>query len=94
MEDEPTTPADAAAQASSQVSSASSSPTASRRSIMLYYQEVSLRVRAAIGGATLARAARLPCGPAACRHKRRGGLDFGRAGSAGCGVRGGPNALE
>ena len=82
MEEQPTTPADAAAQASSQVSSASSSPTASRRSIMLYYQEVSLRVRAAIGGATLARAARLPCGPAACRHERRGWLDIGRAGSA------------
>jgi hypothetical protein len=42
MEEQPTTPADAAAQASSQVSSASSSPTASRRSIMLYYQEVPL----------------------------------------------------
>jgi hypothetical protein len=44
---QPTTPADAAAQASSQVSSTSSSPTASRRSIMLDYQEVLLRVRAA-----------------------------------------------
>ena len=71
MEEQPTTPADAAAQASSQVSSASSSPTASRRSIMLYYQEVSLRVRAAIGGATLARAARLPCGPAASARAAR-----------------------
>eukprot|EP00966_Prymnesium_polylepis_P249250 5762464-Prymnesium_polylepis.1 len=45
------------------------------------------RVRAAIGGATLGRATRLPCGPAD-RHDRRDELDLGRAGSAGCGARG------
>eukprot|EP00966_Prymnesium_polylepis_P050881 1178225-Prymnesium_polylepis.1 len=49
------------------------------------------RVRAAIGGAALERAARLLFGPAE-RHDRRDGLDLlGRAGNAGCGARGGPN---
>eukprot|EP00966_Prymnesium_polylepis_P134660 3112156-Prymnesium_polylepis.1 len=52
---------------------------------MLYYQEMPPRV--SIGGVTLARAARLPCGPAD-RHDRRDGLNLGRAASAGCGARG------
>ena len=69
-------------------SSASSSPTASWRSIVLYYEEVPPRVRAAVGGAALARAARLLFGPAD-RHDRRDGLNLGRAGNAGFGARGG-----
>eukprot|EP00966_Prymnesium_polylepis_P164437 3801770-Prymnesium_polylepis.1 len=39
------------------------------------------RVRAAVGGAALARAARLLCEPAD-RHDRRDELDLGRAGIA------------
>eukprot|EP00966_Prymnesium_polylepis_P297681 6878162-Prymnesium_polylepis.1 len=60
-------------------SSASCSSATSRRSILLYYQEVSTRVRAAVGGGTVAREARLNCGHAE-RHERRDGLDLGRAG--------------
>ena len=73
-------------------SSASCSSTASRRWIIVYYQEMPPRVRAAVGGDAGAREARLDCGHAE-RHDRRNGLDFGRAGSALCGDRGGPNAV-
>eukprot|EP00966_Prymnesium_polylepis_P088721 2053170-Prymnesium_polylepis.2 len=58
---------------------------------MLYYEEMPPRVRAAIGGGALARAARPMCGPTD-RHDRRDELDLGRAGSAGFGARGGSNA--
>eukprot|EP00966_Prymnesium_polylepis_P006272 143980-Prymnesium_polylepis.1 len=51
-----------------------------------------LRVRAAVGGGALAREARLLCGHAD-RYDRRDELDLGRADSAGCGARGGANAV-
>jgi len=73
-------------------SSASCSSTASRRWIIVYYQEVPRRVRAAVGGAILAREGRLQCGWL-IDADRRDRLDFGRAGSARCGARGGANAV-
>eukprot|EP00966_Prymnesium_polylepis_P241117 5576222-Prymnesium_polylepis.1 len=45
---------------------------------MLYYKEMPPRVRAAVGGATLARATRPLCGHAD-RHDWRDELDLGRA---------------
>ena len=73
-------------------SSASCSSAASRRSIMLYYEEVPPRVRAAVGGGAGAREGRLQCG-GLIDADRRDRLDFGRAGSARCGARGGANAV-
>ena len=58
-------------------SSASCSSTASRRWIIVYYQEIPPRVRAAVGSGAGAREARLGCGHAE-RHDRRNGLDFGK----------------
>ena len=55
---------------------------------MVYYEEVPPRVRAAVGGAALARAARLLFGPAD-RHDRRDGLNLGTAGNAGSALVGG-----
>ena len=49
---------------------------------MVYYQEMPPRVRAAVGGAALAREARLCCWPAE-RHDRRDGQDFGKGGQSG-----------
>eukprot|EP00966_Prymnesium_polylepis_P141802 3274047-Prymnesium_polylepis.1 len=61
---------------------------------MLYlYEEMPLRVRAVIGGAVLARAAAFCVGRRSRHDDRRDGLDLGRAGSAGCGSRGGPNEV-
>ena len=49
-------------------------------------------MRAAVGGAILAREGRLQCGWL-IDADRRDRLDFGRAGSARCGARGGANAV-
>ena len=59
---------------------------------MVYYQEMPPRVRAAVGGGAGAREGRLQCG-GLIDADRRDRLDFGRAGSALCGYRGGPNAV-
>ena len=72
--------------------SASCSSAASRRWIIVYYQEVPRPVRAAVGGGAGAREGRLQCG-GLIDADRRDRLDFGRAGSARCGARGGGNAV-
>eukprot|EP00966_Prymnesium_polylepis_P136984 3165453-Prymnesium_polylepis.1 len=96
MEEQPTTPADAAAQgqASSQVSDRQ--PALDNALLPGDTAASARRVRAAIGGATLARAARLPCVGPPRQHERRG-VGWTLAGRA---VRdaafvgeGGPNAL-
>eukprot|EP00966_Prymnesium_polylepis_P285610 6597466-Prymnesium_polylepis.1 len=62
-------------------SSASCLSATSRRSIVLYYQEIPPRVHAAVGGGALAREARLLCGHAD-RHDQRDELDLRWGGRA------------
>ena len=72
-------------------SSSGCSPTTSWRSIIVYYQEVPRRVRAAGGFRAVASAIRLLCGcPRSGNQARRAQL--GRVGRTECGGPGGPGA--